>query len=208
MQSTDNPQPEHWSQPPRQGKDTGYVASLGSFADSDQAADLYEVATAAAQARDITDDADQPVYWQAKEYIERSKDAVWFIWFGLVIAILIGLASVMQAWTFMALIVVMAIALIIYVRRPPAIINYTLSGKGLYVNEQLYPLSDFKSFGVIQGEEEYSIMLIPRKRFRPGVSVYFPEESGEAIVDMLGTRLPMRDIHLDIIDKLVKKLRI
>jgi hypothetical protein len=51
-------------------------------------------------------------------------------------------------------------------------------------------------------------MLLPTKRFKPGVSVYFPEEAGEAIVDMLGARLPMQEFHLDIIDKLVRKLRI
>jgi len=51
-------------------------------------------------------------------------------------------------------------------------------------------------------------MLLPTKRFQPGVSVYFPEEAGEAIVDMLGVRLPMQELHLDAVDKIVRKLRI
>jgi hypothetical protein len=51
-------------------------------------------------------------------------------------------------------------------------------------------------------------MLLPTKRFKPGTSVYFPEEAGEAIVDMLGARLPMEDLHLDVVDKVIRKLRI
>ena len=79
-----------------------------------------------------------------------------------------------------------------YVRRPPRTLTYALSPKqGLYVGEQLYSFDSFKAFGLIQDGEHHSIMLIPRKRFAPGVSVYFPEDAGERIVDILGQRLPM-----------------
>jgi hypothetical protein len=51
-------------------------------------------------------------------------------------------------------------------------------------------------------------MLIPTKRFSPGLSVYFPEEAGERIVDILGTRLPMETLKLDAIDIIVRRLRL
>jgi hypothetical protein len=38
--------------------------------------------------------------------------------------------------------------------------------------------------------------------------VYFPEEAGEKIVDILGQRLPMETLKLDMIDILVRKLRL
>ena len=56
--------------------------------------------------------------------------------------------------------------------------------------------------------QHYSIMLIPTKRFATGVSVYFPEELGERIIDLLGQRLPMENLKLDAIDILVRKLRL
>jgi hypothetical protein len=61
---------------------------------------------------------------------------------------------------------------------------------------------------VIQDGDHHSIMLIPTKRFSPGVSVYFPEEVGEQIVDILGQRLPMENLKLDVIDIVVRKLRL
>ena len=67
---------------------------------------------------------------------------------------------------------------------------------------------DFKAFGLLHEDGHNSIMLIPVKRFSPAVSVYFPEDAGEAIVDMLGARLPMRELKLDIMDKLIRRLRL
>jgi hypothetical protein len=49
---------------------------------------------------------------------------------------------------------------------------------------------------------------MPRKRFSPAVTVYFPKEKGEEIVDVFGARLPMEEVKLDLIDKIVRKLRI
>jgi len=103
----------------------------------------------------------------------------------------------------------MAVAIVIYIRRPPRTLTYALSpAQGLYVGETLYNFNDFKAFGLIKDGEHHSIMLIPRKRFSPGVSVYFPEEAGERIVDILGQRLPMETLKLDIVDLVVRKLRL
>jgi len=155
------------------------------------------------------DDELPPVRWQAHEYIHPEKGAGWFIAFAVVVLLLIAAAVfIIQSVTFAILIPVMAAALIVYSHRPPRLIDYTLSKQGLHVNDRLYSFAEFKSFGVIHDGKEYSIMLVPTKRFRAGVSVYFPEEAGEAIVDMLGARLPMQELHLDLIDRLIRKLRI
>jgi hypothetical protein len=151
----------------------------------------------------------EPVHWQANEYIHHEKSPIWFILFAIVVVGLIaGAVFVIQSVTFAILVPVMAAALLVYTHRPPRVLDYTLSRQGIHVNDHLYPFTEFKSFGVIHDGEEYSVMLLPTKRFKPGTSVYFPEEAGEAIVDMLGARLPMEDLHLDVVDKVVRKLRI
>lgn len=151
-----------------------------------------------------------PVTWTAQEYIHLDRSPVWFILFAVIV---LGLIAVdvffLKSWTFSALVVVMAVALIIYIRRPPRMLTYSLSpAQGLYVGERLYHFDEFKSFGLIQDGPHYSIMLIPRKRFSPGVSVYFPDDAGERIVDILGQRLPMENLKLDIVDVIVRKLRL
>lgn len=149
-----------------------------------------------------------PVSWEAQEYIHQEKGTVWFIIFGVVLAVMIGVAIWQQAWTFVLLLIVIATTIIVFAKRPPRVISYSLTDKGLSVDDTLHPFKNFKSFGVVRDGEEYSIMLIPTKRFQPGVTVYFPEASGEAIVDMLGARLPMRELHLDVVDRFVRKIRL
>lgn len=152
---------------------------------------------------------EQPVHWQANEYISHDRNTLWFVVFALIVIVLMAVAIfLMNSITFAVLVPVMAVALIVYLRRPPRTIDYTLSRQGLHINDQLYSFSEFKGFGVIRDGHEYSVMLIPVKRFRQGVMVYFPEDSGEAIVDMLGARLPMLQLHMDMVDRIIRKLRI
>jgi hypothetical protein len=178
-----------------------------SAPEPDETTLLDEASVAAPQA--ATTVSEEPVHWQATEYIHHEKNALWFTIFGLVVVALIALAIfALQSVTFAILIPVMAVALIVYSHRPPRLLDYTLSRQGLHVNDRLYSLNEFKGFGVVHDGSEYSVMLIPLKRFKPGVSVYFPEEAGEAIVDMLGARLPMQELHVDLVDRIIQKLRI
>jgi hypothetical protein len=59
----------------------------------------------------------------------------------------------------------------------------------------------------MQHDKKFAIVLMPRKRFSLAVTVYFPEAKGEEIVDVFGARLPMETVKLDLIDKIVRKLR-
>jgi len=153
---------------------------------------------------------DTVVTWTAQEYVHIDKSPLWFVIFVIVV---LGLISVdvflLHSWTFSLLVIVMAVAVIIYTRRPPRMLTYGLSSQqGLYVGEKLYHFDEFKSFGIIKDGEHNSIMMIPAKRFSPGVSVFFPEDAGEQIVDILGQRLPMEELKLDVIDIVVRKLRL
>ncbi len=148
------------------------------------------------------------VTWSAHEYLHQEKGTVWFILFAIVILALIGLSVWTQAWSFTVLIVVIAAVVIVYTRRPPRELTYSLTDEGLVIDGKLNQFSNFKSFGIIRDGEEFSVMLIPTQRFQPGVTVYFPEEAGEDIVDMLGSRLPMKDLKLDAVDRLVRLLRL
>lgn len=151
-----------------------------------------------------------PITWEAQEYIHESRTPIWYILFGIVVLGFIAVdIFVLRSYTFSVLVVVMAIALVVYIRRPARTLTYALSPKqGLYVGERLYVFDEFRSFGLIQDDGQNSIMLIPRKRFAPGVSVYFPQEAGERIVDILGQRLPMETLKLDVVDVIVRKLRL
>lgn len=151
----------------------------------------------------------QPIQWQAPEYLQEYRSPWWFIGFwGVVIVLMLIAIILIKSWSFALLIPAMAAALTIYSHRPPRQVGYVLSNKGLYINEKLHTVEEFKSFSVVREESMPSIMLIPTRRFRPAITVYFPIEAGEGIVDLLGSRMPMQEAKLDFFDKLIRQLHL
>lgn len=145
--------------------------------------------------------------WEASEYIHHAKSPLWFVGYIAVMLVLLAVAFLTQAWTFMILVVVMAVAIGVFATRPPRTLHYSLTDSGVQIETSGYHYSDFRAFGIINDGALYSIMLIPVKRFMPAVNIYFAEEDGEKIVDILGARLPMEELHLDAIDQLMRRLR-
>lgn len=152
--------------------------------------------------------SDQVLSWQASEYVHHEKERLWFVMLGVSGLALLAIAIfLIHSYTFAALIVVMTIALGVYAVRQPKIVSYQLSPAGVQINDKRFHFHDFRYFGVIEDGPLYSIMLVPNKRFMPAVTLYFPAESGEAIVDAMGARLPMEHIELDAFDKMMRYLR-
>lgn len=151
-----------------------------------------------------------PVDWIAPEYFVGAKGKMWYFLLGIIAAAFIAVSIfVFQSYSFAVLVLVMAIALVVYTKRPPQEIKYTLSvQQGLYIGDKLYNLQDYKSFSIVQNNNRNFIELIPIKRFSPALSVYFPQDAGERIVDILASRLPMEQTKPDIMDKIIEKLRI
>lgn len=145
--------------------------------------------------------------WQASEYVEHEKSIKWFIVLGVIVVILAALAVfLMKNYLFAVLIVVMGSAIAVWAKRPATEMHYQLSPESVLVNDKRFVLHDFRAFGLLQEGAVYSVILLPNKRFSPGVNIYFPHELGEQIVDTLGAALPMEDIQPDWIDKLTRKL--
>ena len=150
----------------------------------------------------------QDVSWEAEEYIQYNRNFWWYIGLFVVGAGLGALAVFYQQWSFLILIIVCVLAIIVTAIRPPRKLKYSLDKNGLTENGRLHKYSEFRAFGILKEGSHFSAVLIPKKRFSPQVKVYFPGGSGESIVDALGARLPMEEVKLDFIDKIVSFLRI
>lgn len=150
----------------------------------------------------------QPISWQAEEYIIREHKAGWYIGLFVVGTGLIALSIWLKWWTFLVLVVLSIITILISNLRPPRKIQYTLDNDGLKEGDRLHKYEEFKAFGILKESNHFSAVLIPKKRFGLSVKVYFPGNSGEAIVDALGAKLPMEEVKLDFLDKIVNFLRI
>ena len=151
----------------------------------------------------------EPVAWQAPEGVQIQHGVLWYTAFAVATIILMALSIfLLESWTFAVLIPVMAAALILQLSRPPRIINYAISPKGVYVADKLYDFSEFRAFGLLEDQGQHSAILLPVKRFSPGLTIYFSETEGEVVVDMLGARLPMQEVRIDTLEKLIRLIKL
>lgn len=151
----------------------------------------------------------EPLTWHAPEGVSGVRGAGWYIGFAVVLAGLMALAIfVFRSVTFAILLPVMGVAIVLLTSKQPQTINYSISPKGIYVGDKLHDFSEFRAFGVIQEPELSSAIILPVKRFSPGLTIYFRNEDGERIVDMLGTRLPIQEVKLDSLEKLIRLIRL
>lgn len=147
--------------------------------------------------------------WRSKDLIIGEKNKTWYIIFTVVVLALVAISWLIGSWSFALLIIVSALALVVVRRQSVSqTVAYSLSNRGFYIDGKLHEFNLFKSFGVLKDGDEFSIIFIPRKRLSPSVSIYFPESDGEKIVDIIGSRLPMEDVKLDVLDKIVRKLKL
>lgn len=161
-----------------------------------------------AQPTAATEAPSESVSWEASESVSHERDGLWFIGFIIIFITLLGVSVWLQQWTFTALIVIMAFALVVFIRRPSRVLKYSLSFNGLHINEQYHSFDEFRSFGVIEDGALFSVMLMPTKRFGQAITIYFTENEGEKIVDILGAYLPMEELHFDFLDNLLRRLRL
>ena len=151
----------------------------------------------------------EPIAWTAPEGVKVHRELWWYIAFGVILIGLMALAIlVFKSPTFAILLPIMTVALFFLSEKTPQNINYAISPKGVYVGDKLYDFSEFRAFGITRENNQHSAILLPVKRFSPGLTLYFSEKEGEKIVDMLGARLPMQEIKPDALEKLIRMIKL
>lgn len=211
-----NPDEQQW-QPPKQAQPQAPYQATEEPSREEQPVsvepDIYheqEIQEPVVSPSEQEEDGDEEalLQWDAPEYLSHTRSTGWYIGFGTVSVILMAIALfLMRSVTFAVLIPIMAVAFILYIRSKPSNLRYVLSKKGLHVNDKLFPYTDYRSFSVITMPTDNILQLMPRKRFRMGQIAHFPTEVGEALVDVLAARLPMKEGERDLYDKITTKLK-
>lgn len=153
---------------------------------------------------------DQPrlVNWSASEFIAHDKTAGWY---GLLMVggvIFAGLVYLLTKDVISTSVVGVVIVVFgIFAARKPRELSYSVDNQGVHIGEKFYPYSGFRSFSIVQEEAIESIWFSPLKRFTPMLAIYFAPDDGPKIVDVLSDNLPLENRELDVVDRLMHRLR-
>ncbi len=150
----------------------------------------------------------ESINWQNGGNTKREFSSKWYLAMVVGFVALVALAIfLIKSWSFVVLLVVAALALVVFIKKPSQATHYSLSSDGVSVDGVNRPFDQFKSFGVVDNlNGSHRIILIPVKRFSPALEIDFSEADGEKIVDFLGARMPMKEVKLNFIDSIVQRI--
>jgi len=148
------------------------------------------------------------VEWNASEFVDHQKTAAWFLGLGVVVLVVsIVIYLVIHDWITVIVIAFAALLFGITAARKPRTLQYQLDDAGVQIGTKFYEYELFKSFSIQEEGVFSSILLLPLKRFMPPLSLYFPPEQEDKIMDVLGSFLPHEEHTHDPIDRLMRKIR-
>lgn len=148
------------------------------------------------------------VIWTASEFVDRHKPAGWYLLF------IVALGSIAGGIYFLTkdvissgAIAVAGVLFIVLASHKPRQLSYRVDPSGITIGAKFYPFSDFKSFALHQEGAIGSINLMPLKRFMPDLTIYYPPEQENTILNILANYLPhdQRDEHQ--VDRMLRKIR-
>ncbi|HVQ43441.1 MAG TPA: hypothetical protein VMT30_00530 [Candidatus Saccharimonadia bacterium] len=153
------------------------------------------------------DEPEEPISWQASEFVHHHKSPLWYGVLGLIVFVLAAVAVWLHLWLEIGLFLAMGAAVVVYARKAPRTLLYELDGDGLTIDGKKYGFEDFRSFGVVEDTEWHSIDLEPSKRFSPRMVVLFDSSSLDEIVEHLERHLPRADREPDVIERITRYVR-
>jgi len=152
--------------------------------------------------------SNESVNWTASEFVAHHKGAMWFIGLAFIAAALaVGIFLLTKDEVSTGVVVIAAIAFGALAARQPRELKYMLDNSGVRIGEKFYPYELFKSFSVLEEGAISSIWLMPLKRFMLGLTIYYPPDEEEKIMNVLAAHLPFEDRKIDPVDNLMRKIR-
>lgn len=148
------------------------------------------------------------ISWTASEFVANHKSALWYLQFILVLAILGGLIYfITRDVLSVSVISVAGILFMILASRKPRQQDYKVDDQGITIGDKFYPYTLFKSFGLGHEGVIGAVNLMPLKRFMPEMSIYYPAEDEDKILDKLSEYLPHEQQKEAGVDRLLRRMR-
>lgn len=163
---------------------------------------------------DVEDDGDEvedglqeSFSWQASEFVFHEKPAMWYVvLFCLALALGAGLL-LLQQWFGAAVVAVMTLAILVWSKKAPRVLDYRLDDHGITIHDKPYPYAQFKSFSIHHELAWISIDLEPAKRLVPRLSLICETNDENVIESILANHLPRHDRTPDLVERITKAIK-
>ena len=145
--------------------------------------------------------------WEASEFVHHEKPASWYAGLWLVAAIICAILGLLQQWLSIVVVIVMTFAVIVYSKKEPRTLQYSLDEHGVSINGNNSPYALFKSYSVQPEVGWQEIDLEPARRFAPRLTLISDGDEMQQIEAVLSKHLPRLDRDPDWIERLSRYLK-
>jgi hypothetical protein len=139
--------------------------------------------------------------WQAPEFIYYPKSASWYIGIIFVAAVLIAIFVWKQQYFSAGLVLLIVLVMFVLGRNKPKTIQYILTSSGIMFREKNYPLTDFKSFWIAEGDIISTLYLEKAGKFTSPMTIYIAQIEPRVIRDFLKLYLVEKPTDKDSINE-------
>ena len=148
---------------------------------------------------------EKSITWEAPEHHHIEKGSDWY-WVLGILALAGTVTAVLFGNLLFAIVIVLGAMLMTLVSlRGPDILTYTISTRGVRVEDELYTYSNLSSFCINEEDVQGPQLLLRSKgAFQQLIVIPLPEEAVEHVDDMLAARLPEEHLEESLAHKLLE----
>jgi len=123
--------------------------------------------------------------WTAPEYVYRHKTPDWY-WILGIVTVTAAIVSVLLGNILFGFVILLSgFALALYGARPPRVITYTLTEKGIIADAVLYPYSTLESYWIDDTVLPSRLLVQSRKIAMPLIVIPIEEVEDEDVAEIL-----------------------
>lgn len=191
------------------GENQGVPAAGWVFKPGQSQTDVVTAPVSSVQSTQANIDQDDSIAsWSASEYVANPKNSGWFMMLGFGTALL-AIVIYLLTHDIVSIVAIVLLGIIVgaFAMHQPSTLNYLLDTNGLMIGPKYYSFANFKSFTVINEGAFNHVSLLPLKRFMPPITVHYPPDQEQQIIEALADRLPYEEPKRDLIDSISRKVR-
>jgi len=153
------------------------------------------------------DEVNNSITWTASEFVNHSKNIVWYLLLLLAIVLASSLVYVFTHNILSAIVVlILGLSLCFMATRKPKENYYGLDSQGIVINNVDHPFAEYKSYMLVSENGHDHILLISVKRLIPNKAIYFGSQDKDRIMSILEEFLPTENVKGESIEKFMKKI--
>ncbi len=148
------------------------------------------------------------IEWVAPEFIKYKKGKKWFITAGLIALTILIIAVLTKNFLLAVATIFASLAVYVYSLKEPREIKFSISGKGVQIDNQIHRFENLKSFWIFYDPPEVKELSIrSKKTFIPYIRIPLDDQNPAEIRKFLLRFLPERIHKESIIEILARKAR-